>query len=107
MTVRSAKMADQTETLFGIWTQMGSTNNVFVGAQMPSLEGALLGYSQLVCDIPALAAWYSDSIVDRISEVALHRTRLVLGWVTVLDWQTTSVFNQPSSQLSLASFWGH
>ena len=29
------------------------------------------------------AAWCSDGIVGRISEVALHRARLVLGWLTV------------------------
>jgi len=30
------------------------------------------------------AVWRSGNSVERISEVALPRTRLVLGWVTVI-----------------------
>jgi len=41
-----------------------------------------------------MAAWRSGNIVGRINEVTLRRTRLVLGWVTVFGWQTTSVFHQ-------------
>jgi len=31
-----------------------------------------------------MAAWTSGKCVGRANEVALHRARLVLGWVTVL-----------------------
>ena len=33
--------------------------------------------------IRSLAIWCSGGVVGPINEVALHRTRLVLGWVTV------------------------
>jgi len=36
----------------------------------------------------------SGNVVDRISEVTLHRARLVLRWVTVRRY-TVSVCNQP------------
>ena len=37
------------------------------------------------------------NVVDHTNEkVDQHRARLVLGWMTSPDWQTTSVFNQPT-----------
>jgi len=49
-----------------------------------------------------VAAWRSGNIVGRINEVTLRRARLVLGWVTVLGGQTTSVFHQ-ATQANSAS----
>ena len=40
-----------------------------------------------------VAVWLSDSVVGRLNEVALHRTGLVLGWMTVRGF-TVLVFNQ-------------
>ena len=47
--------------------------------------------------------WYSGGVVGHINEVALHRARLMLGWVTIFGRQYISMFNQPPGQLSLAS----
>jgi len=55
----------------------------------------LLGY------IPM--AWRSGNAVGRINEVTLHQAQLVLGWVTVLGGQTTSVFHQ-ATQANSASY---
>jgi len=41
--------------------------------------------------------------IGRINEVAVRRTRLVLGWVTIFGGQTTSVFHQ-TTQANSASY---
>jgi len=50
-----------------------------------------------------VVAWRSGNIVGRINEVTLRRARLVLGWVTTFDGQTTSVFHQ-ATQANAASY---
>jgi len=47
-----------------------------------------------------VATW--RNIVGRMNEVTLRRARLVLGWVTIFDGQTTSVFHQ-ATQANAAS----
>ena len=53
-----------------------------------------------------VAFWCSGSVVCRIHEAVLRRTRLMLGLVTILDGQSTSVIKQPPGQLILASLLG-
>jgi len=48
-------------------------------------------------------AWRSGDVVRRINEVTLRRARLVLGWVTIVGGQTTSVFHQ-ATQANSASY---
>jgi len=45
--------------------------------------------------IPCVIAWLSGSALVLISNVTLYWAQLLLVWVTVLLWQTTSVYNQP------------
>jgi len=47
-----------------------------------------------------LAVWLSGYDVGRINEVTLRGARLVLGWVTVLEY-TVLIRNQLPGQLSL------
>jgi len=48
-------------------------------------------------------AWRSGNVVGHINKVAQRRARLVLGWVTIFDGQTTSVFHQ-ATQANSASY---
>jgi len=41
----------------------------------------------------AVAVWHSGNVLTLIKIVALHRARLVLGWVTIHGY-TILVFNQ-------------
>jgi len=50
-----------------------------------------------------VAAWRSGNVVGRINKVTLRWARLVLGWVTVFGWQTTSVYHQ-ATQANSASY---
>jgi len=42
-----------------------------------------------------LAVWCSGNALVSINAVALHRARLVLGWVTASGQVTVSLRNQP------------
>ena len=55
----------------------------------------------------SVSGWrFGDSVVGGSNEVARHRTRLVLGWVSVFDGQSTSVFNaSPGVNSALHPSW--
>jgi len=64
-----------------------------------------------IVNAPYMAAWRSGNSVGRINEVALRRTRLVLGWVTCPGSTTGggTLFPYVTShagRLSLSSFRG-
>jgi len=68
-----------------------------------------MGYLYLFSASSAESGWRRMivlSVVHRINEVTVRRTRLVLGWVTVLGGYTISLFNLLLSQLSAASLRG-
>ena len=44
----------------------------------------VLSTSLRLCN--SLGVWCIGGIIGRINKVALHRTRLVLGWVTIFGW---------------------
>ena len=55
----------------------------------PGVEPAMFGVTsptlQPLCHQARYGLVYSGNVVGRISEVTLHRARLVLGWVTVFE----------------------
>jgi len=53
-----------------------------------------------------LAAWRSGNVVGRINEATLRGAGLILGWVTVFDRQTTSVFHQATQANSAPTVCG-
>ena len=69
----------------------------------PTRNKITILFQQTLYGIILVVAWRSGNVVWRINEVALRRARLVLGWVTVLGRQTTSVFHQ-ATQANSASY---